>query len=144
MMMSSLLSLWKSVSDGTFSNRRDKNGERMWRRTKLEFSFHPQTIALSKMASIWLVTITFIWVTTSIGAESLRDCHTTDPKPYIYYATRTPYELINNEDSSPIFAAGTAPICLSSLSQISPKISRHNLAWLEKINDRPWLCSRHS
>ncbi len=58
------------------------------------------------MTSIWLVTITLIWLTTSIGAEFLRDCHTTDPKPYIYYATRTPYELINNEDSSPIFAAG--------------------------------------
>ncbi|KAI9563599.1 hypothetical protein GHT06_011063 [Daphnia sinensis] len=58
------------------------------------------------MASFWLATVAFIWMTTSIGAEFLRDCHTTDPKPYIYYATKTPYELINNEDSSPIFAAG--------------------------------------
>ena len=58
-------------------------------------------------ASIWLAIIALILLTTSIiEAEFLRDCHTTDPKPYIYYATRTPYELINNEDSSPIFVAG--------------------------------------
>lgn len=67
------------------------------------------------MASIWLATVAFIWMTTSIGAEFLRDCHTTDPKPYIYYATRTPYELINNEDSSPIFAAGKVPSQLSRI-----------------------------
>lgn len=57
------------------------------------------------MSSLWLVTVVW-WMATSIGAEFLRDCHTTDPKPYIYYATKTPYELINNEDSSPIFVAG--------------------------------------
>lgn len=70
-------------------------------------------------STIWLVTITLIWLTTSIAAEFLRDCHTTDPKPYIYYGTKTPYELINNEDSSPIFAAGTVVTLSSSQSLIS-------------------------
>lgn len=55
---------------------------------------------------------TMLWIAiaalmTTTSAEFLRDCHTTDAKPYIYYATKTPYELINNEDSSPIFVAGT-------------------------------------
>lgn len=57
------------------------------------------------MKTFWLAMLAF-WLTTSITAEFLRDCHTTDAKPYIYYATKTPYELINNEDSSPIFVAG--------------------------------------
>ena len=52
---------------------------------------------------LWIIAL---WMTASIRAEFLRDCHTSDPKPYIYYATKTPYELINNEDSSPIFVAG--------------------------------------
>lgn len=68
-------------------------------------------------SSLWLTGITvLLWMTESIDAEFLRDCHTTDPKPYIYYATRTPYELINNEDSSPIFVAGkwANTSCLSS------------------------------
>jgi hypothetical protein len=37
---------------------------------------------------------------------SADDCHHTEPKPYIWLATKTPYELINNDDSSPVFAAG--------------------------------------
>ncbi len=56
-------------------------------------------------AMLFWIAIAALWMTTS--AEFLRDCHTTDAKPYIYYATKTPYELINNEDSSPIFVAGT-------------------------------------
>ena len=52
---------------------------------------------------LWIIAL---WMTASIRAEFLRDCHSSDPKPYIYYATKTPYELINNEDSSPIFVAG--------------------------------------
>ena len=40
------------------------------------------------------------------GQTSLRDCQATETKPYIFHATKTPYELINNEDSSPIFVAG--------------------------------------
>lgn len=46
-------------------------------------------------------------VLSLVTAESnLRECHSTEPRPYIYHATKTPYELINNEDSSPIFVAG--------------------------------------
>jgi hypothetical protein len=91
-----------------FKKRCERNDSSSGTQLKMFLSSSDKIKALAKMAStIWLVTITLIWLTiTSIAAEFLRDCHTTDPKPYIYYGTKTPYELINNEDSSPIFAAG--------------------------------------
>ena len=46
-----------------------------------------------------------MFLVTSVAVVA-QDCHTTESKPYIYHATKTPYELINNEDSSPVFAAG--------------------------------------
>ena len=55
-------------------------------------------------------TLIALLLVTSVSGEDdevpLRDCHSTDPRPYVYHATKTPYELINNEDSSPIFVAG--------------------------------------
>lgn len=65
-------------------------------------------LGCTDMNTKWLPICVTLWMAmASIGmAEFLRDCHATDPKPYIHYATKTPYELINNEDSSPIFVAG--------------------------------------
>jgi len=51
------------------------------------------------------------------GQTSLRDCQATETKPYIFHATKTPYELINNEDSSPIFVAGCEPIMFWMLAR---------------------------
>ena len=102
-----------------FKKRCERNDSSSGTQLKMFLSSSDKIKALAKMASTicWLVTITLIWLTiTSIAAEFLRDCHTTDPKPYIYYGTKTPYELINNEDSSPIFAAGKLS---SSQNQIS-------------------------
>jgi len=44
------------------------------------------------------------------GQVPFRDCQATETKPYIFHATKTSYELINNEDSSPVFVPGCQPI----------------------------------
>lgn len=44
------------------------------------------------------------------GQVPLRDCQATETKPYIFHATKTPYELINNEDSSPVSIPGCEPV----------------------------------
>jgi len=58
---------------------------------------------------LWILLIGHLIVVE--GQVPLRDCQATEiHQPYIFYGTKTAYELINNEDSSPIFVAGCQPI----------------------------------
>ena len=58
--------------------------------------------ATTTMWIVWLLALIF-----SSTSSQAQYCHSTDPKPYIFYGTKTPYELINNEDSSPVRVSGT-------------------------------------
>jgi hypothetical protein len=54
---------------------------------------------------VWLLALIF-----SSTSSQAQYCHSTDPKPYVFYGTKTPYELINDEDSSPVRVSGTVTI----------------------------------
>ena len=58
----------------------------------------------SSTATLFAVAMLLLLVVVHL--VSADDCHHTEPKPYIYHGRLTPYELINNDDSSPVFAAG--------------------------------------
>lgn len=74
------------------------------------FSFIGFSIMIRRFGLITL------FLASMASANFLRDCHSTDPKPYIYHGTKTPYELINNEDSSPIFVAGKYVVYIQILT----------------------------
>jgi len=69
-----------------------------------------------------------LFLASMASANFLRDCHSTDPKPYIYHGTKTPYELINNEDSSPIFVAGKYVVYIQ-IFNIQLKLYTEGFCW---------------
>lgn len=82
----------------------------LWESRRLMLSLSSGTMTKGRqretMAAFTMAVIASLSVVSASDEVLMRDCHSTDPRPYIYHATKTPYELINNEDSSPIFVAG--------------------------------------